>query len=219
MAGESMMSDKKTGAVDYGKKHNSCTDAMEWRESLGPTATQADAYLACDRGDWLIWQLDKLTPEQYAKIKPALNRAIEKIVARAIRRGVKSLRGVRAEWATDYRRWARRWLSGEDRTWAAAREAAAAAGEAAWEAAREAAEAAGEAAWEAAWAVAREAEAAAGEAAWEAAWAVARAAAREAAGAAARAAAREAARAAAEAAELKLQARDIRREIPAWTGE
>ena len=166
--GASMMT-SKTLAVEFGKLHNSCTDAMEWRESLGPTATQADAYLACDRGDWLIWQLDKLTPEQYAKIKPALNRAIEKIVARAIRRGVKSLRGVRAEWATDYRRWARRWLSGEDRTWAAAREAAAAAG----------------------------------EAAWEAAWAVARAA----------------ARAAAWAAELKLQARDIRREIPAWTGE
>ena len=156
------MMTSKTLAVEFGKLHNSCTDAMEWRESLGPTATQADAYLACDRGDWLIWQLDKLTPEQYAKIKPALNRAIEKIVARAIRRGVKSLRGVRAEWATDYRRWARRWLSGEDRTWAAAGAAA---------------------------------------------------------GAAAREAARGAAREAAWAAELKLQARDIRREIPAWTGE
>ena len=169
MAGESMMSDKKTGAVDYGKKHNSCTDAMEWRKSLGPTATQADAYLACDRGDWLIWQLNRLTPEQYLAVKPALDRAIGKIVARSIRRGVRSLRGIREAWATGYRRWARRWFSGEDRTWEAAREA--------WVAAEAAA---GAAAW------------AAGAAAWEAG--------------------------AAEAAELKLQARDIRKEIPAWTG-
>ena len=163
------MMTSKTLAVEFGKLHNSCTDAMEWRESLGPTATQADAYLACDRGDWLIWQLDKLTPEQYAKIKPALNRAIGKIVARSIRRGVRSLRGIREAWATGYRRWARRWFSGEDRTWEAAREA--------WVAAEAAA---GAAAW------------AAGAAAWEAG--------------------------AAEAAELKLQARDIRKEIPAWTG-
>ena len=188
------MSDKKTGAVEFGKLHNSCTDAMEWRKSLGPTATQADAYLACDRGDWLLWQLNRLTPEQYLAVKPALDRAIGKIVARSIRRGVRSLRGIREAWATGYRRWARRWFSGEDRTWEAAGAAAWAAGEAAREAG--AAEAAARAAaWEA-WVAA---EAAAGAAAW-----------------AAGAAAWEAG--AAEAAELKLQARDIRKEIPAWPG-
>ena len=72
------------------------------------------------------------------------------------------------------REWARRWLSGEDRSrdaawaaWAAARAAWAAtkaAGDAAW-AAGDAAWAAGDAAW-AAWAAAW----AAGDAAWDAAW-------------------------------------------------
>ena len=41
-------------AIDFGKKYGSCTDAMEWRRSLPEGATQAKAYLACKRRDWLL---------------------------------------------------------------------------------------------------------------------------------------------------------------------
>jgi len=100
-------------ATDFGRKHNSCREAMEWRESLAPDATQADAWRQCRRGDWMIWQLERIG-------HPVPRDAIVRIVKRAIRRGQRSLRGVRAPWATAWRRWARRWLSGEDRTRAAA---------------------------------------------------------------------------------------------------
>jgi hypothetical protein len=125
-----------------------------------------------------------------------MQRAIDRIVARAIRCGLRSLRGNREPWAREWRRWARAWLNGSDRSEAAAAEAWSAA---AWSAA----------AW-AAWAAASAARAE--EAAAEAAAAAAAAA----EAAAERAAASVAERAAARAAELRLQARDIRREIPEW---
>jgi hypothetical protein len=31
-------------AVEFGRIHKSCYEAMIWRESLGPSATQADAW-------------------------------------------------------------------------------------------------------------------------------------------------------------------------------
>lgn len=111
-------------AIEFGRRHHSCPDAMKWRKSLGRDATQAYAFLVCERGDWLIWQLRKLSGDRRADVRPALHRAIERIVARAIRQGVKSIRGIREQWATDYRRWARRWLSGVDRSAEAAAEAA-----------------------------------------------------------------------------------------------
>ena len=104
-------------ATDFGLRHKSCREAMEWRESLAPDATQADAWTQCHRGDWMIWQLERIG-------HPVPQDATERIVARAIRRGQRSLRGVRAPWATEWRRWARRWLSGEDRSRAAAGDAA-----------------------------------------------------------------------------------------------
>jgi len=62
-----------------------------------------------------------------------MDRAVARIVTRAIRRGQKALRGLRLlSWATQWRRWARRWQSGEDRSWAAAWDAAWAAAWAAW---------------------------------------------------------------------------------------
>ena len=131
-------------AIDFGLRHSSCDEAMEWRESLGPDTTQTDAWRQCHRGDWMIWQLERIG-------HPVPRDAIVRIVKRAIRRGQKSLRGVRAPWATEWRRWASRWLSGEDRSRAAAWAArAAAAGDAAAEAAEAAAWAAVEAAEEAA---------------------------------------------------------------------
>ena len=74
----------------------------------------------------MIWQLERIG-------HPVPRDAIERMVARAIRRGQRSLRGVRAPWATEWRRWARDWLSGEDRSREAARAAwAARADAAAW---------------------------------------------------------------------------------------
>lgn len=35
--------------------------------------------------------------------------------ARAVRRGLRAVRGARAEWATEYRAWARKWLAGHGR--------------------------------------------------------------------------------------------------------
>ena len=92
-----------------------CQEAVEWLQGY---TTMADAWRACRRGDWMIWALRA----EGIEVPPA---AIERIVARAIRRGQRSLRGVRAApWATAWRRWARRWLSGEDRSRTAANAAA-----------------------------------------------------------------------------------------------
>ena len=191
-------------AYEWGIRYESCHDALEQREALGPNKTQADWWRACSRGDWLIWQLQKLPRDQLEPLAPALNRALEKIVARAIRRGQKALHGIREAWATKWRKWANKWLSGEDRS---AARAARAEGEV-WEvwaamaveaaaiaamAARAAARAVEAAAMAARAAMAVEAVEAAVEAAAEAAWA-------------------------AKAAEQRLQALDIRKEIPTWPG-
>lgn len=126
-------------AIEFGERHCSCPEAVMWRCSLGSDATQADAWRFCKRGDWLLWQLRKgLSLEQYAILRPVIDRAGERTVVRAIRRGIRSLRGVRAQWATTWRCWARRWLSGEDRSAAAtvrAREVAWAARADGWKAA------------------------------------------------------------------------------------
>lgn len=131
-----------TTAIQFGERYRSCTEAMEARRALGPGATQADWWRACDRGDWLIWQLERVGR---ATDNPALTRAIERIAARAIRRGMRSLVGVREEWATTWRRWARRCLDGTDRMgaavwasaiWSSARAAGAATMDAAWAATR-----------------------------------------------------------------------------------
>ena len=106
-------------AVAWGVRHGSCADALVWRESLGPDAGQPEAWRTCPRGDWLLWQWEKLLPSIRNRTRPAIQRALGRIVARAIRRGVQALRGVRSAEATEWRRWARRWLDGTDRTAAA----------------------------------------------------------------------------------------------------
>lgn len=71
-------------AVDYGIRHGSCDEAMTWRRSLPPDATQADAYAACERGDWLVWQLTRIPEPRYEVIRLALSRALDVIVQRAL---------------------------------------------------------------------------------------------------------------------------------------
>lgn len=192
---------KPLTAYAWGVKHGSCPDALAWRKSLGLKATQATAWRKCKRGDWLIWQFERLPLAIQRKHFASLMHGIEMSVGRAVKKF--ALTG------SSTREWSEKWLSGEDRTAARAAEAARAA-DAAW-AARAA---------DAAWA-ARTARATwAAKAAWatwaaEAAWAAMAAMEARAAMAARAAWAAEAAMAA----ESARQARDIRCGIPEWPGE
>jgi hypothetical protein len=130
-----MRKDKTMNAYEWGVKYRSCREALQEREKLGPDKKQSDWYLVCDRGDWLLWQLNKLSPKIEARIKPNLDKAIEVIVTRAVRKYALP--------EPSTHDWAEKWLNGEDRSRrAAARAAAWAAWAAAW-----AAEEARAAAW------------------------------------------------------------------------
>jgi len=111
----------ESNAVYFGFIHGSCPEAMEWRKSLGEEATQSDAWRCCKRGDWLLWQWRRLPNNVRDATRPAIQRAIESIIARSIRRGMRLLRGCREPWVREWRYWARRWLSGEDRSQIASR--------------------------------------------------------------------------------------------------
>jgi len=100
-------------AVEFGEEHGSCEEAMEWRRSLGPKATQADAWRLCKRGDWMGWQFERLSHELIVAHGQVLIGAAQSAVARAIRRAQKIMRGVRDPRATVWRRWAREWLDGK----------------------------------------------------------------------------------------------------------
>jgi hypothetical protein len=104
----------------------SCRKALLWRLSLGDDATQADAWRLCKRGDWLVWQWHQLPPELRIRTQSALLRALHVIVERGIKRGRRVLRGSHTEPAKTWRRWARAWLSGDHRVSAAVSAAAAA---------------------------------------------------------------------------------------------
>jgi hypothetical protein len=129
---------KSESAYAWGVRHGSCPEALEQRHALGPEATQIDWWRVCPRGDWLIWQAGRLPAERLLAVLPALLRAVNRIVDRAVRDHALPCAATRE--------WAERWLSGEDRTWEGAEEAAMAA------VAARAAEAAAWAAEEAAWA-------------------------------------------------------------------
>jgi hypothetical protein len=129
-------------AIEWARAQDpkACDDALEWLEPLGDV-TMEEAYQLCPRGDWLLWALERHT--RWATLRLRIWPVVERIEARAIRRGVRSIRGVQEAWAVKYRLWARRWLSGEDRSAEAAELAAKSAGASAG-----AAEAA---AWEVVW--------------------------------------------------------------------
>lgn len=189
-------------AYEWGLSHGSCLDALDWRESLGPEATQADAWGRCERGDWLLWQWSRLPPEQIEATRPVVQRVLDGIVTRAIRRGQRALRGVREPWAREWRRWARGWLTGVDRSWASA-----------W--------AVSDVTWsDKEWFESR-ANCAATIQAVPASWAAAAAAWAAWATAAAEETSRAAVMAAEEEAETerRIQARDIHRELPEWLGK
>jgi hypothetical protein len=222
---------KERTALEWGIDNNSCTEALEWRKSLG-NVTQKEAFEKCERGDWLIWQLQHLSDEQLKEILPQLLTALNVIVERAVKNRALNC-GIK-----EVEQWAINWINGDksvrsvDAAWAAADaadDAAADAARAAWAAADAADDAAADAA-RAAWSAANAAACAAAVGAHDAAWAAARSARAAAAAWSADAAwaAQSAARATQSAAwaaaaswseELKLQAEDIRKEIPKWIWE
>jgi len=97
-------------AIDFGTVHSSCPEAMRWRVSLGPDATQADAWRRCERGDWLIWQLRRLPRARLKSVLPALRRATEKIATRA------GLAHALYSGVPGVGSWPRLWLCEEDRS-------------------------------------------------------------------------------------------------------
>lgn len=189
------MRGKRVNSYEQGLTWGSCSETLEARKALGSEATQADWWKACDRGDWLFRQLEKLSEAELVSIQPALERAVERTITRAIHRGQRTLRGVKAPWATEWRRWARRWLNGEDRSQ-----------ESVWKMAK----ATGKASWIAKGATVKKAKSAA-DIAW-AAWST---------GVSAKAAARSVQTSFSVSemrGELRRQARDIHKEIPEWPG-
>lgn len=134
-------------AYEQGVEWESCQEALEMRKAY---VSQAEWWKACTRGDWLIWNLEHLPNNKFILIQPALKRAIDVIVDRAVKNYALHC-GIPA-----VEQWAQKWLDGTDRsqsaawaaTWAAA---GAAAGNAAWAATRSAWDAAWNAAWAAAW--------------------------------------------------------------------
>lgn len=118
-------------AYEWGLKYDSCPEALKWRRNLGKEATQADAWRLCQRGDWMMWQLCQLSEQEQEAAQPKIAVAIDRIVARAIRRAMRLLRGNRVGWTIGWRRWAREWLSGKDRSCSSARSARSAAAAAA----------------------------------------------------------------------------------------
>ncbi len=105
---------KKLSAHEWGCKHGSCADALKWRISLGPKATQSDAWKKCQRSDWLLWQYRKLPMKLQEKYRPKLQRAVDKIADRAVRKYALKCK------IASVAAWAKKWLSGEDRTYASA---------------------------------------------------------------------------------------------------
>ena len=135
-------------AYEWGLTRESCPEALEWRKSLGPDATQADVWRLCQRGDWMIWQLRYgLLIDELRAVMPALLQAAEKTVEREIRRVSGLLRGSGEYWAAIWQAWAETWLSGVDRSSASARRAAADTKTTEWLAWADAARAAARVAW------------------------------------------------------------------------
>lgn len=96
-------------AYEQGIKWGSCHDALEKRKEY---VSQAEWYKACDRGDWLLWQLKRVTAPELIADKYDL--ITGKIVTRAINRVLSVYN------APEFKAWATRWLSGEDRSAASA---------------------------------------------------------------------------------------------------
>ena len=104
-------------AYEWGIKHNSCKSALELRKQY---YSQKEWYKACDRGDWLLWQLNQLPNDQYPIDK--IHEILIKIVNRAITKYVLHCEVPSVE------QWAVNWLNGIDRTGETARLAWSAAG-------------------------------------------------------------------------------------------
>jgi hypothetical protein len=119
-------------AYEWGLEHRSCDKALECRKAY---SSQAEWYKACNRGDWLIWQLRRLPGYRLSAVVPGLLKALDAIVQRAIYQTLYRLRYTDSSETDAWVAWAECWLSGEDRTARAAANAANAAANAAYAAA------------------------------------------------------------------------------------
>ena len=115
-------------AIEFGEKHGSCSEAMTWRRSLPTGTTQADAWLACERGEWLFWQLSHgLSAEEYEALRPAIKRASAKIAQRAVLRAHLACVDAGIE-IPEWEVWAFEYVTGvASAAWSAARSASASA--------------------------------------------------------------------------------------------
>ena len=105
-------------AYEQGLEWGSCKEALEMRKNY---ANQPDWWKACDRGDWLLWQLAHLSEEMYEKLQSQIQIAVDIIVARAVTNHTLHCGIPKVEI------WAKNWLNGTDRSWGAAWDAVGAA--------------------------------------------------------------------------------------------
>ena len=111
-------------AVEWGEKHSSCESAMTYRRALPIGSTQSDWYMVCHRVDWLLWQLSKLPKCKFAEIRPRIVRFAYREAEISIQFSYEKLKGNDCEWSKKWKRWAEKWLSGENRYCTAAYAAA-----------------------------------------------------------------------------------------------
>ena len=110
--------DSYQNAYQWGVANGCCEEELEWWRSLGHATSPAVVWRICRRGDWMLRALSGFRVRRH--VYKQILKAVDVVVARAIRRGVVSLRGIREPWATSWRRWANEWLSGVDRSCGAA---------------------------------------------------------------------------------------------------
>jgi hypothetical protein len=100
-------------AIEFGLRYCSCKEGLEWRKDLPPGTQQAEAYRVCNRGDWLLWQLERC--KGYDDFKHVLDPVVEGAIVRAIEHMYSIKHEIRSRKVTVWRKWARGWISGSNR--------------------------------------------------------------------------------------------------------
>ena len=96
----------KMNAYEWGIKHKSCKSALELRKRY---KNQKEWWKVCNRGDWLLWQLNQLPDTQYPT--DTVHEILITIVNRTITKYVLHCEVPSVE------QWAVNWLNGTDRSY------------------------------------------------------------------------------------------------------
>lgn len=107
---------------------------MKWLRAQGPNVTVGAVWKRCERGDWLLWQLEEAYGyaggPTYRKIFNKVKAVCKRLTVTAVRRDLKTLtalkkaraaeiknssrklkpRAIDAEWVDEWINWARYWL-------------------------------------------------------------------------------------------------------------